>query len=125
MDMKRYLLILTAVLAFLPLAAKDSAKVKFVTKTHDFGYVKEDGGNVKCRFDFKNTGDEPLIIISARASCGCTRPSYPKEPIAPGEGGTIEVTYKPMGRLGAFDKSVSVRTNAGTVHLRIKGNVIP
>lgn len=123
--MKKYLLAILAVLAFLPLNAKDKSPVQFVTKVHDFGYIKEKEGNVSCAFEFKNNGDEPLIIISARASCGCTRPAYPKHPIAPGEKGEISVTYVPAGRPGAFDKAISVKTSEGTVHLRIKGNVIP
>ena len=123
--MKKILLAILAVLAFLPAMARGKASVKFVTKVHDFVYVKEDGGNAVCKFEFRNDGDEPLIIISTRASCGCTRPDYPKHPIAPGEKGAITVTYVPAGRPGSFDKAVSVKTNGGTVHLRIKGNVIP
>ena len=123
--MKRLLLVIIAMMSLLPAFAGEKAKMTLVTKVHDFGYVKEKGGDVTCWFEFRNTGDEPLIIRTARSSCGCTKPAYPKKPIAPGETGKIGVTYKPDGRRGAFDKTVTVVTNGGTAYLRIKGNVIP
>ena len=58
-------------------------------------------------------------------TCASRTPAYPKKPIAPGETAKIGVTYKPDGRRGAFDKTVTVVTNGGTAYLRIKGNVIP
>lgn len=123
--MKKLLSMLVAVLVFLPLIAGDKAEITFVTKTHDFGYVKEKGGDVTCYFEFKNTGSQPLIIRSARTSCGCTKPGYPRKPIAVGESSKISVTYMPDGRRGSFDKTVTVVSNAGVSNLRIKGNVIP
>lgn len=123
--MRKICLILTILLALLPVAAKEKGTLRFVSKTHDFGFVKEKGGNVTCRFEFRNEGDEPVIILNANASCGCAHPSYPKKPIRPNETGAISVTYAPAGRPGPFDKAVTVRTNCGVVHLRIKGNVIP
>lgn len=124
--MKKYLLIiLTAVFTALAVTAATTAKVKFATKNHDFGYVRENGGAVTCYFEFENIGTEPLIVISARASCGCTKPTYPKKPVGPGEKAKIGVTYNPANRPGAFDKTVTIRTNAGTSYLRVKGTVIP
>lgn len=123
--MKKYLLLLLFFAVCLPISAKEKAEIRFASRIHDFGYVKETAGNVSHEFEFENTGDAPLIIISVRRSCGCTLPTYPKKPIAPGEKGKIGVTYIPTGRQGPFDKAVTVKTNAGNVHLRIKGNVIP
>lgn len=96
-------------------------------KTYDFGYIDEKGGPVTHEFEFKNTGEAPLIIISATASCGCTRPDYTTEPVAPGKKGKIKVTYLPDGRPGAFEKSIKVRTNtkqSKKFTLKITGTVV-
>lgn len=109
------------------LADGKSAEATFVTKTHDFGTIKEANGPVTCTFEFTNTGDKPLLIIDATAACGCTRPEYPSKPIKPGKKGTIKVTYSPIGRPGPFKKTVKVKTNGSerTTTLRIEGTVIP
>lgn len=108
--------------------ADDSySEAKFEVKSHDFGNIKEEGGPVSCTFEFTNTGDKPLLIIDAVASCGCTKPDYPTKPIKPGKKGKIKVTYSPIGRPGAFKKTVKIKTNGkerSTV-LRIEGTVIP
>lgn len=108
-------------------ADKSKAQIKFEKTIHDFGNIKEDGGPVTTEFTFTNEGKEPLIINSARAECGCTRPQYPKDAIAPGESGTIKVTYNPLGRPGGFTKVVTVRCtgNPGKVNLKIRGTVLP
>lgn len=108
-------------------AAEEYAQATFPVKEHDFGYIKESGGLVSCEFEFVNTGSKPLIIVEAVASCGCTRPDYPKRPIEPGKKGKIKVTYNPLGRPGGFKKDVKVRTNGKeklTV-LYIIGSTIP
>ena len=69
------------------------ADIKFEKTTHDFGTFSEDDPKVTCSFKFTNTGDGLLVIHQAIASCGCTVPQYPKEPIKPGESGEITVTY--------------------------------
>ena len=78
-------------------------------------------------FEFTNTGNANLVIIDVTAQCGCTRPEFPKQPIAPGKSGKIKVTYNPAGRPGAFDKTVTVKTNGSpsNVRLKIKGAVTP
>ncbi len=77
-------------------------------------------------FKFTNTGNEPLIISNAKGSCGCTVPSYPKEPILPGKSANIEVRYD-TARLGPFQKTVTITTNEAepTHTLQIKGKVNP
>ena len=109
------------------LADGKQAEATFEVKSHDFGTIKEEGGPVSCYFEFTNTGDKPLLIIDATASCGCTRPEYPTKPIKPGKKGKIKVTYSPIGRPGAFKKTVKVKTNGKerTITLRIVGAVIP
>ncbi len=124
--MKRTILTLIALLALLPVWAQP--KIVFTEKSHDFGNIKEDGGNVSCEFRFVNEGDEPLVILSATAECGCTRPKYPMQPIAAGQEGVINVTFKPKGYKGEFVKEVKVKTNdkkAKTIRLKISGVVIP
>lgn len=103
------------------------AEAKFTVKSHDFGTIKEANGPVSCNFEFTNTGDKPLLIIDATASCGCTRPEYPSKPIKPGKKGKIKVTFSPIGRPGAFRKTVKIKTNGKerTTVLRIEGTVVP
>jgi hypothetical protein len=80
--------------------------------THDFGAFDEDMGKVTSEFRVVNTGDAPLLIISARASCGCTVPNYTNQAIQPGDTASVKVTYDPTGRPGKFNKKVKVETNA-------------
>jgi hypothetical protein len=105
---------------------ESGAKLDFKKETHDYGNVKY-GGDGSCTFEFTNTGNAPLIISNAKGSCGCTVPSWPKEPIAPGAKGTITVKYDTK-RPGAINKSVTITSNAinePTKVIRIKGNVLP
>lgn len=100
------------------------AKIEFKKDTHDYGDIKY-GADGACTFEFKNTGNAPLIISNAQGSCGCTVPEWPKEPINPGQTGKITVKYDTK-RPGAINKSVTITSNAGnepTKVLRIKGNV--
>lgn len=106
---------------------KGVAKIEFNEYSYDFGIVQEKNGLVSHEFEFTNVGDGNLIIIEATATCGCTRPEYPKNPIAPGKKGKIKVTYNPIGRQGAIDRVVTVKTNGSPkkVRLKLKGNVVP
>lgn len=90
----------------------------------DYGSI-EQGSDPYRSFVFTNTGEAPLIIKSARGSCGCTVPEYPKEPIMPGEKSEIKVRYD-TNRLNAFSKTITLTTNAdpNQVILRVKGNVV-
>lgn len=117
------------VMAMLPALAQDKVpSIRFERTSHDFGTFPEEGGPVSCTFSFVNDGDAPLVIISASAQCGCTRPSFPQKPIAPGKKGEIKVTYNPQGRPGEFIKEVKVKTNDRkhrTTKLKISGVVLP
>lgn len=99
----------------------------FETTDHDFGTVNEEGGPISQEFVFTNTGNAPVIISNVKASCGCTTPSWTKEPVAPGEKGTVVAQYNPNNRPGAFRKSITITSNAdpGNQVLYIKGNVQP
>lgn len=84
--------------------------ISFEKANHDFGKIKQNTEN-KYVFSFTNTGSEPLVISNAVGSCGCTVPTYPKEPIAPGKKGQIEVVYSPGKQMGKQTKTVSVTAN--------------
>lgn len=101
--------------------------ITFEKTTHDFGKIHEEDGRVTTVFQFKNEGMVPLVLSSVRASCGCTTPNWPHQPIEPGEVGDITVTYNPNGRPGRFQKTITVTSNAetATTKLYIKGEVIP
>jgi hypothetical protein len=95
--MRKLLTLFLAFVACTLCAFAAGPKIEFTETTYDFGTIKEENGAVTHVFEFKNTGDEKLVIISAIASCGCTTPKYPTEPIAPGATGKIKVTYNPSG----------------------------
>ena len=108
------------------LAILEGAAISFDKEVHDYGTIKY-GADGECVFEFTNTGSVPLIISDAQGSCGCTVPSWPKKPIAPGETAQIVVNYKTT-RVGAINKSVTITSNAvnsPTKIIRIKGNVLP
>lgn len=102
------------------------AKIQFNKETHDYGIIKYNA-DPYCVFEFKNTGNEALLITEARGSCGCTVPEWPKEPIAPGATGMLKVTYDTK-RVGSFQKSVTITSNAVNDPVKvvnIKGEVLP
>jgi len=110
---------------------KNAPKFEFIGgETHDFGNLS-DKKDAEYVFRFKNTGKTPLIIATASASCGCTVPSFPKEPILPGKMGELKVTFHTAGKSGPFDKAVYIQSNAisntdgDRYELHIKGAVTP
>ena len=100
------------------------AEISFDKETHDYG-VMQQHGNGECVFVFTNNGTEDLVISNAKGSCGCTVPSWPREPIAPGKTGELKVKYDTK-RIGLINKSVTIQSNA-TNHpvkiIRIKGEI--
>jgi hypothetical protein len=97
------------ILAFLPglfeiHAQQTGPTIAFETKVHDFGNIKEEAGLATYDFKFKNTGSQPLIINRVTASCGCTSPTWTKEPVPPGGEGKIQVAYNPKTRPNKFNK---------------------
>jgi len=106
-----------------PPAPASTAEIKFDKLEFDYGTMKQ-GGDPNGEFSFKNVGKEPLIISNCQGSCGCTVPSWPKEPIKPGASAVIKVHYDTK-RIGPINKTVTVTSNSkdGIVTLRIKGMV--
>lgn len=104
----------------------EGAGMVFENETIDYGTIAHNADG-KREFVFTNNGNKPLIITNATGSCGCTVPTSPKEPIAPGAKGVIGVKYA-TDRVGAFTKQVTVTSNAEgqpTKVLTIKGTVLP
>ena len=101
----------------------NAPEMTFENELHDYGTIKQ-GADGSCEFKFKNTGKEPLVISNAKGSCGCTVPTYPKEPIMKGQTAVIKVHYDTK-RVGAFTKTVTIDSNSksGTKVLTIKGLV--
>lgn len=115
-----------ALIAFIGLVqqANAQAKIEFKTDIIDYGEIAKGSDGVRT-FEFTNTGDAPLIISDVKSSCGCTVPSKPNGPIAPGESSTIEVKYDTK-RVGPIRKTVTVYSNADEpiVSLKIKGTIL-
>lgn len=93
--------------------AENYAEIKFDTLRYNFGKFSKNDPIVKCSFKFTNTGTAPLVIHQAFASCGCTVPTFTKEPVKPGEKGVIDVTYNGTDKFpGHFQKTITIRSNA-------------
>ncbi len=92
-------------------ALKDTTTVQLIDSFYNFGKVR-DGAQVEYSFKFKNTGNNPLVVMDAHASCGCTVPEKPEQPIKPGETGVIKVVFNSKGRSGHQEKTITVNSNA-------------
>ena len=90
---------------------KDATTVQIIDSAYNFGKVA-DGEFVSYNFRFKNIGTKPLIVTNVSASCGCTVPEKPEQPIKPGETGFIKVKFDSKGRVGNAHKTVTVSSNA-------------
>ena len=126
--MKRILFGLLLLMGGFSLAqAQGKAEIKFEKTSHNFGTFAEADAVKTFIFKFTNVGDAPLVIHQAVASCGCTVPEYPKNPIAPGKKGKIRVTYNPLYRPGGFTKVITIRSNGKPKKVRVKitGTVNP
>ena len=124
--MKKIFLLLMMLASLVAYAQQEQPEIKFDKTVHNFGTFSEKTPVQTAVFAFTNIGKAPLIINQAIASCGCTLPSYTKEPIMPGEKGTVKVTYNGKGKFpGHFKKSITIRTNGKVemVRLYIEGDM--
>jgi len=100
--------------------------MEFEGQVVDYGTINQHAEPLRI-LKFTNKGDEPLVITNAKGSCGCTVPTWPKEPIMPGETSEIEVRYA-TNRIGKFTKTIKFTTNetaAAPQHLiKVTGNVL-
>lgn len=108
-----------------PAPNPNAPKLTFVEQSYDFGTVVE-GPQITHDFKIKNEGKEPLVLSNVHASCGCTVPTWPKEPILPGKESVISATYNTSGRPGHFNKTITIESNAdgGNKVVTISGDVI-
>jgi hypothetical protein len=107
-----------------PAANPNAPVITFEKTTHDYGTLYK-GGDGTCEFKFTNTGVEPLILSNCTASCGCTVPEWPREPILKGKSAAVKVKYD-TNRMGPINKTINVTSNASNspVQLRIVGNIV-
>jgi hypothetical protein len=98
---------------------KGTAEIEFRTTRYDFGNVSH-GEKLAYTFIYKNTGDIPLVIYSARADCGCTVPEYDDKPLAPGQEGNLKAVFNTQGFRGYQTKTIQVTTNAGMQTLALR-----
>ncbi len=106
--------------------AGPTTTMTFEETEFDFGTVNE-GEKVSHTYTFTNTGDEPLILSNAKGSCGCTVPSWPREPIAPGATGEITVEFNSKNKKGKRNQKVTItaNTNPPQSFIYLKGDVTP
>lgn len=119
-------LLLTSAFLLSGIAFMSAQEIELSESNVDLGNIQFNGKAVTT-VQVKNTGDKPLIISDAKASCGCTVPTWPKDPIAPGKSAPMTVEYTTTSRAGAFNKTVTVNSNAvteGRKIFRIKGVVL-
>ncbi len=104
-----------------------AAEIKFNKTMHDFGKVKKGSKELKCKFKYTNVGNDVLFITRIVKSCGCTEPTYSKQPLMPGQSAEIEIGYTETDALGPFNKKLTIFSNATTesVIITIKGEIIP
>jgi hypothetical protein len=119
--MGAFVMVLVTIFSF----GQQVKSLSFKEEVFDFGTITEQGGPVTHEFTFTNNAARPVKILTVQPSCGCTTPSWTKEPIAPTKTGSITASFNPAGRPGHFDKTLTVTTDleAGPVVLRIKGDV--
>lgn len=95
------------------------AKITFEEASFEFGDITQ-GDKVSHTFSYENTGNEPLIISNVRTTCGCTATNWDREPLAPGESGTITVNFNSTGKMGMQNKVITINSNASNSTERIK-----
>lgn len=108
-------------------ASEKMPKITFAeTGIYDFGTLTE-GDTVEHVFGFTNTGEFPLIINNITASCGCTTPEWPREPVAPGAKSSVQVRFNSRGKMGEQNKTITIfaNTDPATTDLQFKALVLP
>ena len=106
--MRRILFVVGSVIAS-SLVAQSS--LSFEKVDHDFGDIREEDGFAEYRFNFVNSGSEPVRITNVKASCGCTTPGWTREEVMPGDSGFVKARYNPRNRPGKFRKSLRISTS--------------
>ena len=130
--MKRIgLYMLFALMAVVLPSAQNGDLLTFAQTSHDLGNISDKDDPVTVVYEFTNTSDSPVAVLSVSSGCGCTRTEYPTQPIAAGESNKITVTFVPTGVAGEINKNIKVRYRGATargskqITLRLRGSVIP
>lgn len=103
------------------------AVISFESMAHDFGTIERKGDSRTVGFVFHNDGDAPLVITRAETSCTCLAVDYPRQPVMPGECGTVEITYRPGRETGPFNNNVKIHSNTASKYpsmLFVRGEVV-
>jgi len=128
MTQKIWVVVLFSLLSSYSLLAQnnDTPEFKFTETKYDFGEITQ-GDIVEHHFEFVNIGKMPLIISNIVTTCGCTAPTWPKEPIKPGEKGKIKIVFDSTGKIGRQNKVVTILSNTSNQkeRLLIMANIIP
>ena len=105
---------------------KEGPLFEFEEDSYDFGDL-EQGKKVEHTFIFKNSGNQSLVISNILTTCGCTAPTWPKDPVQPGEKGEIKVVFNSAGKIGKQNKVITILSNSvnGRDRIAIQANVIP
>jgi hypothetical protein len=105
---------------------KEGSRFEFEDNIHDFGDIQQ-GEKVEHLFKFTNAGNQPLVISNIITTCGCTAPTWPKDPVQPGEKGEIKVVFNSTGKIGKQNKVITIFSNSinGKDQITIQANVIP
>lgn len=124
--MKKIIFVSFLILYSLNLYCQETNKptIVFDSLVYDFGELTK-GENAECVFIFQNKGNLPLIITEVKAACGCTVPTWTKEPVKPGSSGSVKVKYN-TNTVGVFNKTIVVNTNDNanrSITISIKGEV--
>ena len=103
----------------------EGPQISFDTTEYNFGKINT-GDKITHIFEFENKGTEPLLLLGVRTSCGCTAPSWPKEPVMPGKKGEVKIIFDSTGKSGSQNKKITVSSNANnnsSFELYLRGEV--
>lgn len=105
----------------------EGAILSLESNSYDFGRIREDIGKLSHTFTFSNTGNSALVLNNVRSTCGCTVPKWSREPVLPGEQGSLTVEFDPRNRNGVFHKTVQIQSTASNsnMFITITGNILP
>ncbi|MEX0883699.1 MAG: DUF1573 domain-containing protein [Cyclobacteriaceae bacterium] len=128
--MKRMLMLVVACFTVFFAQAQEKSEngpvITFEESSKDFGDIHQ-GDKVEHVFKFENTGKSPLVISNVAATCGCTVPNWPKEPVVPGDKGEIKVSFNSTGKMGKQNSVVRIYSNASEPIEKVSmiSNVLP
>ncbi|UJP63588.1 DUF1573 domain-containing protein [Mongoliitalea daihaiensis] len=112
--MKKYFLLMVMMITAVAVQAQSDSKgavISFKEKSIDFGDITQ-GDKVEHVFLFENTGDTPLVISNVAVTCGCTAPSWPRQPVAPGSSAELKVVFNSAGKMGKQNSVIRIYSNA-------------